>query len=291
MPTLPALMLLILASFAGQDDDEDRTRALEKRWQLSVAPVEVLYPSYVADPRRATFSLTMVDVHESETEGIGDQLFGVRMGTRFGILQLHTPGDASGDLQLAADVGFLAQFDRENSTDNVGWDGLFGLHLSWLAHPDLVLRVGMAHDSSHLGDEYVENTGRQRIAYTREEFLTGLRYAPLESLNSYLEYGQAYDLRNEDLMEEGRLQLGLEFESRLRLWGRNLAPFAALDVSAYEEDDWEENLTAQLGLVRSGAGRGGAWRLGFEYYDGRSLIGEFFQERERHLAWGLWLDL
>ncbi len=258
-------------------------------WQLGFAPDEVLYRTYVADPRRPTFALTMIDVRESEIPAASDRRYGVRMGTRFGILHLHPPGDPGGGLQLAGDIAFLAQFDRENKTDNLGWDGLYGFHLAWRARPDLALRVGMAHDSSHLGDEYIENTGRQRIEYTREELLAGIRYALRECLSSYLEYGWAYDLRNEDLMEEGRVQLGLELEPAPMLWNR-LAPFAALDVSAFEEDDWEENLTVQVGVVRSGAGRRWTWRLGLEYYDGRSPIGEFFQERERHLAWGLWLD-
>jgi hypothetical protein len=45
-----------------------------------------------------------------------------------------------------------------------------------------------------------------------------------------------------------------------------------------------------VGVVHPAAG-GGHWRVGFEYYDGRSPIGEFFQYRERHLAFGLWIDL
>ena len=265
--------------------DADRTTA---GWHMSFAPPELLYPTYIADPRRPTFALTRIDARESEIDAAGDSRYGIRMGTRFAILQLHPPDDPGGGLQLCADIGMLAQFDRDNSTDNLGWDGLYGFHLAWLARPDLVLRVGTLHDSSHLGDEYIESTGRQRIEYTREEFLAGARYSPLASLSSYLEYGWAYDLRNEDLMEEGRVQLGLEFEPEPMLWNQRLAPFAALDVGAYEEDDWEGNLSLQAGVVHPGAG--GTWRFGIEYYDGRSTIGEFFQEEERHLAWGIWFD-
>ena len=232
--------------------------------------------------------LTRIDVRDSEIDAAGDSRYGVRMGTRLAVLQLHPPDDPGGGLQLTADIGFLSQFDRDNSTDNIGWDGFYGFHLAWQALPSLVLRVGTSHDSSHLGDEYIENTGRQRIEYTRQEFLAGVRYAPLKSLKSYVEYGWAYDLRNEDLMEEGRYQLGLEFEPEPMLWRRRLAPFAALDVGAYEEDDWEENLNVQAGVVHRGAG--GIWRFGLEYYDGRSTIGEFFQDEEQHLAFGIWFD-
>jgi hypothetical protein len=282
-----AVHLVFLCTARAQAPDGERDGA----WELSVAPADVLYRPYVADPRRPVFGLTMIDARESDIDSAGDRRYGIRMGARFGILQLHPQDEPSGGLQLAGEVGFLGQFDRDNSTDNLGWDGLYGFHLAWLARPRLVLRLGMAHDSSHLGDEYIENTGRRRIEYTREELLAGMRYALPGGLSSYLEYGHAYDLRNEDLMEEGRVQLGLEIEPEPMLWNRRLAPFAAFDVSVYEEDDWEENLCVQLGVVRPGAGRVGSWRVGLEYYDGRSPIGEFFQDRERHMAWGLWLDL
>ena len=33
------------------------------------------------------------------------------------------------------------------------------------------------------------------------------------------------------------------------------------------------------------------WRFGIEYYDGRAQLGEFFQDDERYISIGLWLDL
>jgi len=260
-------------------------------WVFTFAPAEVLYPAYTADPRRATFGLVWVDTRESEIGAASDSRVEIRMGSRFAVLGLHESDDPDGGFQIAGDVGFLAQFDRENSTDNIGWDGLYGFHVAWRALPELALRVGMAHDSSHVGDEFIERTGRKRIGYTREEFLGGLRYSPLQAWTGYLEYGHAYDMGNDDVMQEGRVQYGLEFEPAPMWWKKCLGPFAALDVSSYEEDDWEENWTVQLGLVHHRAGRGVPWRFGVEYYDGRSVIGEFFQEHERHFAWGVWFDL
>ena len=287
MPAFFATLLLLAARAPTQAHDDE---PLGARWQSRFAPAEVLYPGYMADPRRATFGLTWINARESDIDAAGDSRYGVRMGARFGILGLQRTGTDDA-FELAGEVGMLAQFDRDNATDNLGWDGIYGFHVAWRSGPKLAVRVGMAHDSSHLGDEYIENTGRTRIEYTREEFLAGVRYAPIASLSSYVEYGHAYDLRNEDLMEKGRVQLGLEFVPEARLWNAALAPFAALDVSAFEEDDWEENLTAQTGAMLVRADGGPRWRVGLEFYDGRSPIGEFFQERERHVACGLWLDL
>jgi len=301
MPVTALLSLFLRLPFPVGDGHEPPRDAvaLEERdaappaasWVFEFAPAEVLYPAYIADPRRATFGLVWIDTRESDTGGASDRRVEIRMGSRFGVLGYHERGDDAGGVQLAGDVGFLGQFDRENATDNIGWDGLYGFHLAWRPRTDLALRVGMAHDSSHVGDEFIERNGRTRIGYTREEVLAGLRYSPFSSWRGYVEYGHAYDLRNEDLMEEGRVEYGLEFEPPPRWWKQRLGPFAALDVSSYEEDDWEENWTVQLGLVHHRAGRGTPWRFGVEYYDGRSVIGEFFQDRERHFAWGVWFDL
>jgi hypothetical protein len=285
-----AFLLLVLTVCSAVQDTPGQEDAKAIPWRFDFAPCELLYPTYVADPRRPVFALTMIDAIESDIPAAGDSRYGIRMGARFGILDFLPPEDPSGGLQLAGEVGYLAQFDRESSTDNIGWDGLYGIHLAWRARPDLVLRVGIAHDSSHLGDEYIENTGATRIEYTREEYLAGMRFAPWKCVCTYAEYGFGHYLGNEDLMEEGRVQLGLEIEPEPTWWNRRLAPFVALDASAYEENDWEENITVQVGLVHPAAG-GGHWRLGLEYYDGRSPIGEFFQEHERHLAFGLWIDL
>jgi hypothetical protein len=206
---LTSFLLVLLASSAQAQEGGGEPAGAGTGWRWRFAPAEVLYPAPVADPRRPTFSLTVVHTSESEIPAAGDSRYGLRMGARFGILQFHPERDPRGGLQLAGDIGFHAQFDRDNSTDNLGWDGVYGFHLAWLARPELVVRVGIAHDSSHLGDEYIENTGRERLEYTREEYVAGLRYAPLESLGGYVEYGWAYDVRNEDLMEEGRAQFGL----------------------------------------------------------------------------------
>ena len=288
MWSVPLLLLLPICSARGGPGDESDD---DGHWKLTFAPAKVQYPAYVADQRRPTFALSVIKTHDSDIEAVSDLLFGIRMGVRFALLQLHPEGDPDGGLQLAGDVAYFGQFDWRNSTDNVGWDGLFSFFLSWLPLPELALRAGMSHFSSHLGDEYIEKTGRQRIEYTREEILAGLRYTPKEYVSGYVEYGHAYDLRNEELMEEGRAEFGLEWQPKPMIWDDRLAPFAALDVSTYQENDWDDNLTVQVGIVRPGAGRGGAWRLGVEYYDGRSALGEFFLEEEQHLAVGLWLDL
>lgn len=182
-------LLLLLAVRSPAQDTDVHADTQAAGWRTEFAPADVFYPAYVADPRRPVFALTMIDVAESDVPAAGDSRYGIRMGAQFGILDFIPPGDPDGGFQLAGHVGFLGQFDRDSSEDNIGWDGLYGFDLAWRARPDLVLRVGMAHDSSHLGDEYIENTGFTRLEYTRQEYLAGMRFQPWTSLSTYVEYG------------------------------------------------------------------------------------------------------
>jgi hypothetical protein len=206
-------------------------------------------------------------------------------------LRFYRNGNPDGGLQLDIEAGFVGQFDMEHGEDNIGWDGIHGLQVTWMPLEGIALRFGTLHDSSHVGDEYAERTGRQRIEYTRAEWLLGVSWSFFDRWCAYAETGYAYDNRNEELMEPLRIQYGLEYVSPNRFWKRRLGWYAAADVSSYEENDWDMNTTIQAGLIMPIKGRSSKYRLGIEYYNGRSHIGEFFLNSEKYLSLGLWFDL
>jgi hypothetical protein len=253
---------------------------------LVFAPGDLLYRDYVADPRRPTFGISALALGDAGIAAAGDSRYAVRMGARFGLLRLEDAARAP-LLQLDGHVGFYGQFDRDDSTDNLGWDGFYGLDLAVPAGRRWLLQLGLAHDSAHLGDEYMEETGAERLDYTRLEYNLGARFAVLPDLSAYGEYGYGFELRNEDLQEPGRAQGGLEGELDLPFAG--LRGYAGLNLDAYEEDGWSVNRALQLG-VRSRA-EAQVWRLFLELYDGRSPMGEHFQAEESWAGVGLTLDL
>jgi hypothetical protein len=67
--------------------------------------------------------------------------------------------------------------------------------------------------------------------------------------------------------------------------------YAAADCSFYQENDWRGNISLQLGLVIPQDDIGRRYRFGVQYYRGRSVIGEFFQNDEASLSAGFWWDL
>lgn len=249
-------------------------------------PHEAVYPVYIADPLRPTFNAQNQFYARSTIADTGNNRFDLKLG---GNLLLYQTELLQQPWQLVLLGGFHGQFDNAQSQDNIGWDGIYGFHVATRENPRFAWRVGMKHISAHIGDEYIERTGRSRIAYTRQEFRAGLAWSPQIKTTVYSEAGYAYDLRNELLQRPWRLQLGAQHQGPAYLWRRQFSWYGAIDLSAYEESDWDINTTIQVGL---GAATGSHhWRLGLEYYDGRSQLGEFFQDNERYAAIGLWFDL
>ena len=284
LPVLRAAGLGALLA-AGCASAPDGVGARELVWN----PTERLFEPYVADPRRARFGIAAVQA-DSELEDAGEDRVALEMGGRIDVLRHRAPDEEDGGFQLSIDAGFLGDFDREASLDNLAWSGTYAIQLAWRAAERVAWRLGFAHESSHLGDEYVAETGRPRVNYTRDELRLGASWQASEPVRLYAEYGHALHRGNNTLLERGRGQLGVEWESPEL---RSGAPgwYAASDVSAFEENDWEPNAAVAGGwAVPRGPGRG-TWRLGLLAYDGRSPIGELFQEDETRLAFGVWFDL
>ncbi len=233
----------------------------------------------------------MTHFSESEIPDSGKDRFIIRMGGRLGLFRLFPAAHPDSGFQLNIEGAFLGMFDRSNSLDNMGWDGIYGLNIAWANGRGLALRFGFDHDSSHLGDEFIERTGRERLNYTRQEYLLGISQLLPAGLRVYGEGGYAFDLRNEAIQDLWRLQGGLEFEDQTRFFHGHAGYYAALNLTAYQEEDWEPDITVQTGLVMALPDSSRTYRLGVEYRDGRSVLGEFFQYDETYIAWGFWIDL
>lgn len=282
----PLLACVMAGAPAHAADTPPPTFVLDDGRTLVAFPLDDVFPRPLADPHRAGFGLAAMWVADKDIASVGSNRFALKIGGRLGLLRLHTDGRA---WQLNIEGGFNGQFDINNSEDNLGWDGLYGLTVTTTLRPGVAVRTGILHDSAHVGDEYIERTGRQRLGYTREEVVAGVSWQIDPRWRTYGETAYGYLLRNENLQAPGRLQTGLEHEAPTHWWAGRLSWYAALDVSAMEERDWRADVGVNVGFVtRAGERR---WRLGIEYYDGRPPMGEFFQRTEQYVAVGTWLDL
>jgi hypothetical protein len=271
---------LVNASEEGSDK-----RANENR--ITIAPPADFYPRYLADPRSAQTAITFLGIFNSDIEDAGAARFNFSLGNRFGVVRFGDEPTYKA-WQLDLEIGFFSHFDLEDSLDNIGWDGIFGLYFSRRLSAAKFIRFGFLHDSSHLGDEFVEETGRQRIDYTRQELIAGMTWLPAPRSKLYTELGWAYDLKGNQ--EALRWQWGAEYFGAHNDHYLGLPWYAATDITFFQERDWEPAINLQMGLIYATDRATERYRFVIEAYRGRSVIGEFSFENESYLSIGVHYD-
>ena len=255
---------------------------------LRLFPTSDIYPPYAADPHRPSNAVLVAFFPEVGVPDATDVRTALRAGGRIGLLRIQPEIYEGLSWQLSIEAGMDGEYDSYNKLDNVGWDGNYGLTLTMATDGPFSAKIAALHVSSHVGDEYAERTGRQRIGYTREELALGLAVGHAPGLRVYVEGGDAFHMLSA-LQKRLRGQAGIEFESKRTLLGGRFGWYLATDVQTMEERDWRVDASVHIGLATRSEGR--AWKVGLEAYRGRPPLGEFFQYTESHVAFGLWIDL
>ncbi len=249
-------------------------------------PLMQIYPRYIADPYRTTFAAKYLRMNRSDVPASGEHYISLRLGGALPLAQYNWSTIKS---QLVLEGGFHGLFDQDQSADNLGWEGIYALYLALRISDTLAMRAGYRHFSSHVGDEYAEQSGRVRINYTREEMRGGVNWQALQDLQLYYDLGYAFTLRNKSKQKHWRHQFGLQYECPDAFFDSTIGWYAAADVSVYEENDYSTNTTLQLGLVVPRLHR--EWRFFVEYYNGRTQLGEFFENKESYYGAGFTIDI
>lgn len=275
--TFYILPLFLLSAVVSAED--------ESRW----FPTEHLYPIYLADPYALGFHMQVRSYDKLSIPETSSLRWDLLASAPMILYENKNTDNPRHGWQFIFLGGLRGQFDYEKSQDNVAWEGLLGLQAVFRYHNNFAWHFGTKHYSSHVGDEYIERTGRTRIQYTREEWRAGFAWDLNEQTTFYSDIAYAFSIRNKVLQDFGRVQIGLQYEKPGVFMGGKVGWYSALDISAYEEDDWDRNTTFQIGFDFPTSDR--RWRFGLEYYSGRSQYGEFFQNRDKYVSLGIWLDL
>jgi Protein of unknown function (DUF1207) len=266
---------------------DDGTTGAETNVLGGWLPPSEFYPRYIADPLRPQNALTIQWIADTEIPDTGNARFGLRLGGSLGIYRWSHADSPGVGWQLSFEGGFAGQFDIDNSWDNTGWDGFYGLYLSWMVKPNLGFRVGSQHNSSHIGDEYTDRTGTTRIHYTREEGVLGVAWDFKPRWTVYSELGLGNGLSGSVTF---RLESGLQFVSDQKFWKGRASHYAAIDIRTYEETDWSTRVVAQAGYWIPVGDRGAVHRFAVELGTGRSVMGQFLWDDETWLSIGWYYD-
>jgi hypothetical protein len=140
-----------------------------------------------------------------------------------------------------------------------------------------------------VGDDLIERTGQRKVQYVRDEFVLGLGYRWANQVRLYGEFGCAVYLGTPYAKGPERFAWGLEW-SRQEPTGWRGQPFAAFDMDLRPEQDYEPNLSLQLGWQWIPENQRASARLVLQFYDGLSPYGQFIRIDERWVGVGLFVD-
>lgn len=173
--------------------------------------------------------------------------------------------------------GAHSRFDlEEHGNEFVEVHYRVGLRLR-ARYRELDARLELYHVSSHLGDEFLERTGREPVSTSREgiELLAAVR--PVRHLRLY--GGPGLLLRSTAGLGAGSLRAGVEWRPVGSRWGP-FRPYASGELFAWEEVGWEPMAAGEAGLAF-----GDRYRIAVILGAGPSRAEQFLRQDE--WLWGL----
>jgi hypothetical protein len=200
----------------------------------------------------------------------------------------HSGRESVMTVGIQASVNGRFRIERP-SRDALGedWMVAFPIEIGWRQWSG---RARLLHRSSHLGDEFIQTNGGERIEFGGDGIDFAAAYQLLPALRLY---GAANWIFHSNTEQEtviatiGRrdrilTQFGADFLDYAFAGGR-LGYVAAVDAQLAERSDWRTSISAQAGLAARRGTRSG--RLVVRFHGGPSPMGEFFLTTEDF--WGL----
>ena len=272
-------------------------------WQRFLPRVHYFEP-LVADPMEPRMSLSLMQTNVFERAGEGrerppfpfpdpeDARRDVNVGAGIGgsiplLLLKEWPG--KGGIVASAQLGVFARFRIEYpSRDDVGQDWFVGMPFE-ITYDRFTGRFRIMHRSSHLGDEFVQVTGAERIEFGGEyaDFLAGYKLLPgvrvygggAWNFRSYTKHLPALLVRGLD--DTFQLQAGVDAELFSGVEDRT-GWTAGFDWQSADRTNWRSQFAFAGGF--KARVRGQSTSLLARYYHGPSPMGEFFLTPETHWA-------
>lgn len=231
-------------------------------------------------PERPPFTVPDPD------DASSDVVAAVSLGVIFPLI--HVSESERGGVIMYADARVFSRFRLEyESRDDMGQDWFVGGGFEW-RRDDWSGRAAIIHRSSHLGDEFIEMTGAERIEFGSEQLDVTAAYELPGIARFY--GGGSWIFRSYLGWEPQLVALGVRDHAVLQVGADNvwrpradspLAIYGGVDVQTAERTDWDVGIAAAAGI---GVQSRRSLRLMARFYDGPSMMGEFFLTSERYLT-------
>jgi hypothetical protein len=255
---------------------------LADAWSWQVLPEGLIYRSYLAGVREPR--LASVWNYDRDWGGMWDIALGGRAGVlRYGTAGPHGPQGLQVDLEGA---GF-PRLDLDHEMDVLAADFRCGVPVTF-GFGRYQVKLAFYHLSSHLGDELMlRDPAFPRINYSRNAIVWGNSYFFTDAVRLYAE--AAWSPYADGGAEPWEFQFGVDYSPAGDSFHLRGAPFMAINAHLREEVDYGGNLVVQTGWQWRGAS-GALFRVGVQYFTGKSEQYEFFRRREDKVGLGVWYD-
>jgi hypothetical protein len=247
-----------------------------------VFPVGDLFRPLLADPKQPQF---FVSTNHFESSDVEYTVASVGFGETFGMYRFF--GSREGDgLQFSVEGAIFAQFNLDTSSyDLINADYTIGIPVTY-RHGDNSLRFRIYHQSSHLGDEFLQSINppeRVNLSYEAIELILSREW------HGWRVYGGGEYLihKEPDDLKPMSAHWGIEYRgSKLLLW--NGRPVAGVDMKSFEEHNWNIDTSVKAGL-EFGQPNPGQRRLRVmaEWYKGYDPRGQFYSNKVEYYGLGV----
>jgi len=237
-------------------------------------PTGDLFRPLIADPKQPQF---FVGINRFRSSGERFTMASVGFGETFGLYRFF--GSREGDgLQLSVEGAIFAQFNLDTPSYNlINADYTIGIPVTY-RHGDNSLRFRIYHQSSHLGDEFLQSINppeRVNLSYEAIELIYSREW------HGWRVYGGGEYLIHK---EPGDLKpmsahWGIEYRgSKPLVW--NGRPIGGVDMKSFEEHNWSIDTSVKAGLEFGHPNPGHRrLRLMAEWYKGYDPRGQFYTNK------------
>ena len=248
-------------------------------WQVGLLPGNALFKPLIADPRWPHFSASyQYYVDDPQLKNAASATFGESFALYRGKL-------GPGWWEIGVHAGVFSVFDLDaDSFDLVNADYMVGFPLS-VRFGDFSAMLRIAHQSSHLGDEFLLRTSTNRINLSYESIDLKLSYEFFDIVRLYGGGGYLFHKEPESL-DPWSVQYGLELTSPWPARPARWRPIAAVDVQHREENSWNADISVRAGIQIEGVLLTRKLQILFEYFNGQSPNGQFYTNRIQYYGIG-----
>jgi hypothetical protein len=248
---------------------------------------------YVTLPSTLLWKPPIANLREPQFYGIfhninGKSYIDTAIGAEFGLGRIAPKGksDPSRQLEnegLQLDVfgAVFTRFDPKRFLTAIDYRA--GIPLVYKKGP-WSTKLSYEHTSTHIGDEYSQAYHVLQKPLVLDEVVFGLSRYWGEHLRTYGQFGYAFNTAKEtNNNNRTRFDWGISYSNYYDT-GPTGRPFAAYDMDIRSYQNYTPNNSLQIGWQWVQHGR--SVRLAFQYYEGRSMFGQFYTKEENWYGFG-----